>query len=80
MVLAYRLQKAKAEFPQRKKQTLLDIIWGDFPSEASDPRDHVFAYVSLAKNKSPSFEVDYSLSLAQVLTRFTLYCLKTYQI
>jgi hypothetical protein len=73
------LQRAKAEFPQHEKKTLLDIIWGDFGSEVSDQRDRVFAYVSLAKNNSPSFEVDYTLSAAQVFTRFTLYCLKTYQ-
>jgi hypothetical protein len=33
----------------------------------------------MAKNESPVFEVDYSLSAAQVFTRFTLYCLRTNQ-
>jgi hypothetical protein len=77
--LAYGLQKSKAEFHQQEKQALLDIIWGDFTSQASDPRDRVFAYVSLAKNESPLFEIDYTLSATQVLTRFTLHCFKTYQ-
>jgi hypothetical protein len=77
--LAYNLQRKKAEYPKLENQSLLEVIRDDFTSEASDPRDRVFAYVSMAKNESHVFEIDYSLSASQVFARFTLHCLRTNQ-